>query len=67
MKFCEQDLIHTQWMLKRQINNCDDLIHFWILNGPAKNLGPVVERCRPVWYHDLPEVTTLIRKKNRNL
>lgn len=64
MNFCKQDIMHAQWMLKKQINSADDLIGFWISFGPHRS-GPVVERCKPVWYHDLPSVTTYVRKNSR--
>jgi hypothetical protein len=67
MKFTDDDAIHARFMMKQQIHNVDQLIHFWILFGSKDLLGPPVEWCKPVWYHDLPYVTTIVREKNRKL
>lgn len=62
----ELDLTHAQWMLDRQIDDVGNLIHFWLLAGPiSRRLSPRIESVVPIWYHDLPEVATLIREKRQ--
>lgn len=53
MKFSDQDLGHSMWMLARQIETVDDLIALWMIFPNEVKKCPSIERHAPVWFRGL--------------
>jgi hypothetical protein len=56
MRFSDQEITHSMWMLENQIEGVFELIALWLLFPNKRKIGPEVERFFPIWHEGLKDM-----------